>query len=81
MSTPLVLPCPHCEDGTRWVSRYGGNDPDTWATKCLECDGTGNQEFLCDYQLCPEPATEEINNEYFCAIHGAIVRAEAADEG
>ena len=35
------IECPHCEDGTIWKSKHGGNDPDVWAVKCEACDGTG----------------------------------------
>jgi len=38
------IPCEHCEDGRRWVSRYGGNDPDVWdAGPCPVCSGTGEE--------------------------------------
>lgn len=43
--TPMTtrsFPCPDCEDGIRWTSRYGGNDPDTYpAGKCETCGGDG----------------------------------------
>lgn len=45
--SPTGYPCPYCEDGIRWTSRYGGNDPDVWPVgPCDMCDGTG--ERVCD---------------------------------
>lgn len=40
-----TIECPHCEEGTVWKSRYGGLDPNVWATRCEECDGTGKIEI------------------------------------
>ena len=49
MPTPLTIICPHCEQGTRWTSRYGGNDPDVWRVgPCETCDATGIVTLLCD---------------------------------
>jgi hypothetical protein len=42
--------CEHCEDGIRWTSRYGGNDPDVWPVgRCETCDGTGRVEVVCEW--------------------------------
>jgi len=69
------LPCPHCEDGTQWRSRYGGNDPDVWAVTCEECSGTGfsrcshinnrNGSRLC----CIEDAVQDTPDGPMCAEH------------
>jgi hypothetical protein len=48
--TPLTVECEHCEDGIRWTSRYGGNDPDVWRVgPCETCDGTGRAEVVCEW--------------------------------
>jgi hypothetical protein len=60
-----ITECPDCEDGTRWTSRYGGNDPDVWRTgPCETCDGTGQVEVCC--ALCGEyGATDRVGDEVF----------------
>ena len=88
-TTPLILPCPHCEDGTRWVSRYGGNDPDVWATQCPECDGAGQDTIQCYYNSCTALATQALQfpnprspdvTEYYCPAHALEVAAEASPD-
>ena len=70
------LQCPDCEDGTRWVSRHGGNDPDVWAVECESCNGSGNRR--CESvgcgngwrSQCPDDAVGiGPDNEAFCADH------------
>lgn len=42
--TPMLYSqeCSRCYgEGTIEVSRYGGNDPDTWRKPCPVCDGAG----------------------------------------
>ena len=72
--------CPHCEDGTKWVSRYGGNDPDVWAVECDDCDGGGN--VRCDEPGCREIATRvfEALGENYCERHFAAWAADSAAE-
>lgn len=53
-TTPLTAICPHCEDGTRWVSRRGGNDPDVSPEYCEACDGEGEVTLCCDGCSDPE---------------------------
>lgn len=76
--TPHADPprCPHCEDGTRWVSRHGGNDPDVWPVPCEECDGAGN--VRCDEPGCPEIATRwsAYAEQNCCDWHYATWKAE-----
>lgn len=58
-AAPLTVACPHCEQGTRWTSRYGGNDPDVWRVgPCETCDGTGYREICCE--LCGEYGATEM---------------------
>jgi len=51
-----TVPCPHCEDDGRvWLSRHGGNDPDTYdAGVCGYCLGT-HQLLLDDDEEPPVP--------------------------
>ena len=74
---PLTKECPDCEDGTRWTSRYGGNDPDVWpAGPCETCDGTGILTLYCD--ACDRPeAVEWVGAHRFCASCLAEQRADA----
>jgi len=39
------IPCGRCcGEGRRWVSRYGGNDPDVWdGGPCTACNGSGEE--------------------------------------
>ena len=70
-----ALVCPHCEDGTIWYSRYGGNDPDVWrGGECSTCDGAGNR--LCDEPGCGDVAVAVWDLEVFCEAH-----APADDDG
>lgn len=50
---PLLIVCPDCDDGIRWVSRHGGNDPDVSPVRCDRCDGEGEVPLCCDG--CPDP--------------------------
>jgi len=75
--TTLTAECPHCEDGTVWRSRHGGNDPDVWAVRCEECDGTGEVVVSCE--CCREAASERFDGLMLCAAHAAEARAEAMD--
>jgi hypothetical protein len=63
------LVCEHCEEGTVWRSRHGGNDPDVWnGGRCEECDGEGSK--LCDARHCGETATTiSDDGEAFCDGH------------
>ena len=71
---PLLIDCPHCEDGTVWRSRHGGNDPDVWAVRCEECDGTGIETLHCDG--CRNEATEMFDGAPWCAAHAAEMRKD-----
>jgi hypothetical protein len=73
----LTIDCPHCEDGVGFKSRHGGNDPDVWAVRCEECDGTGEVVVSCE--CCREAASERFDGLMLCAAHAAEQRAEAAD--
>ena len=44
----LLILCPHCEEGTRYVSRRGGNDPNVSPEFCETCDGEGEVALCCD---------------------------------
>ena len=44
----MKIACEACEDGTVWASRYGGNDPDVWATECADCCGRGTVTAYCE---------------------------------
>jgi hypothetical protein len=80
------LPCPDCEEGKREVSRYGGNDPDTWLIRCETCDGSGIA--TCDALGCHEAATRALirvgdpaePHALLCAVHHAEWLAEEAEE-
>lgn len=51
-----ILTCTKCQgEGKLYSSRYGGNDPDVWATgTCPVCDGSGNE--VCSARGCDQPA-------------------------
>jgi hypothetical protein len=74
---PLTIVCDRCEEGTRWTSRYGGNDPDVWPVGlCEACDGTGTRELCCE--LCGDyGATEFIGRWPFHAECAEEQRADA----
>lgn len=65
--TASIATCPDCEDGTRWVSRHGGNDPDVRALRCETCDGTGEIEVRCE--CCGELAAGVFDGARYCAGH------------
>ena len=44
----MKITCDACEDGTVWVSRHGGNDPDVYATACFFCRGLGKVKVYCE---------------------------------
>lgn len=52
----MILPCSKCGgEGKLYASRYGGNDPDVWATgTCPVCEGSGTQ--VCEARGCKEAA-------------------------
>lgn len=79
---PLTRACPHCEDGTKWKSRYGGNDPDVWPVRCDECDGTGDEDIICEGWKCRAPATEWFQGLAWCPACAAEQKRDAfsADE-
>jgi hypothetical protein len=63
---PLTIICPACDDGWRWTSRYGGNDPDVWrAGPCLTCEGDQEITLCCD--TCDDDAEEWFQGHKFCA--------------
>jgi hypothetical protein len=65
---PLTLVCDRCEDGTRWTSRHGGNDPDVWPIgRCETCDGTGLVPIHCE--ACWEPAVRVFEGNPLCMAH------------
>ena len=79
------LPCPDCEDGTRWVSRYGGNDPDVWARQCESCDGDGIQR--CEHRAdrfarcgCEAVAIND-DGAALCDLHLGQWADEQAEDG
>ena len=74
--TPLTVECPDCEDGTRWTSRYGGNDPDVWRTgPCDRCDQTGQAILECNH--CGNAdAIEWFEGDPLCAACATIAREE-----
>ena len=69
------ISCPHCEDGTVWKSRYGGNDPNVWAVECDECEGSGVVTCThCDITnhqrfFCRDDAVEHTDDGAMCAVH------------
>jgi len=84
MTNPI--PCPHCEDGLRWVSRYGGNDPDVWSVECEDCEGTGVVTCgWCDVVnhnrfFCREDAVEHTDDGPMCAAHALKWHKNLLDE-
>lgn len=82
----LTRICNDCEDGTRWRSRYGGNDPNVWPTRCDACDGAGEVVRYCEGWLCHRPATMLVAfpdgaSEPYCDACAVEMRAEAEAEG
>jgi hypothetical protein len=80
----IFIPCEDCEDGIRWTSRRGGNDPDVWAVDCETCGGRGGIEAWCD--LCAAPATHEVTDwhgdeGYYCDACHAEVTNDAGHDG
>jgi hypothetical protein len=84
MTNPI--PCPHCEDGLRWVSRYGGNDPNVWSVECEDCEGTGVSICGCyerrgtNLFVCREVATEQTEDGPCCAKHASLWHEDHLDE-
>ncbi len=76
---PLTKPCPDCEDGTIWRSKYGGNDPDVWPVRCERCDGTGELPVTCEGWQCHEPAVTRIGADPCCAVHAAAWLADDSE--
>lgn len=67
VTRPIVCACEHCEDGIRWTSRFGGNDPDVSPSHCDDCDGTGERIVMCD--ACPDTlATEFHDGQWWCDV-------------
>jgi len=79
--SPLTITCPDCEDGIRWTSCYGGNDPDVWRVgTCETCDGEGVVPLCCDG--CPNPeAVEWFQGYKLCARCAAEQKADALECG
>ena len=85
-SVMLTRICDDCEDGTRWVSRHGGLDPDVWPVRCDACDGAGEVVRECEGWLCHRPATVLVAfpdgaSEPYCDACAVEMRAEADAEG
>lgn len=80
----LTRECPDCEEGRRYVSKWGGNDPDVWTVRCDRCDGTGELMLWCEGWKCHEPATELVrdgtSHDPYCAHCAALIRAEISEE-
>ena len=76
---PLTKECPDCEDGIRYTSKYGGNDPDVWADgPCETCDGSGIITLCCD--TCSDhDAVAWFDGNKFCAVCLAEQRADAIE--
>ena len=82
----LFRVCEACEDGIKYKSRYGGNDPDTWPTRCDACDGEGTLVRYCEGWLCQKAAAVLITfpcgaSEPYCDACAVEMRAEAEAEG
>ena len=78
---PLTIACDRCEDGTRWTSRFGGNDPDVWPVgRCETCDGTGLRTLCCDGCSDPE-AVEWFQGGKWCAACAIIAKEDALVAG
>lgn len=72
---PFLLPCPHCEDGTIWRARRGGNSPNTRLIgPCDTCEATGAVPLSC--ALCYDPAVEFVAEMPLCRAHGEEARAD-----
>lgn len=60
----LMIVCPTCDgEGTRFIPRRGGNDPDGRTVSC-ECDD-GEVSVLCN--VCDAPATAQYEKVMLCA--------------
>jgi hypothetical protein len=70
----LPTPCPDCEDGLVWRSKYGGNDPDVWAVTCDRCHGDGEIPLHCEG--CREDATEFVGRLALCPVHAADAKTD-----
>ena len=77
MRDPLTTICRDCEDGTRWTSRHGGNDPDVWSTgACETCDGTGIQQVCCE--ACGEYGADTYHEDL--PMHEACAKRASVDD-
>lgn len=73
---PLTTPCPDCDDGLRYVSRHGGNDPDVRVEgPCHTCNGAEVVTLCCDG--CDNNADEWFLGHKFCAACLANEKSEA----
>jgi hypothetical protein len=77
-SGALFRECPHCEDGIKYTSRNGGNDPDVWSTgACETCDGTGTLPLKCEGFRCDADAVGTFDDANWCPKCLAEQRADA----
>ena len=79
--TILTLRCA-CEDGVVYMSRYGGNDPDTWPALCQACGGSGEITRFCEGLMCSAPAEELVtfpcnSVEPYCRLCAQTAREDA----
>lgn len=63
--------CTRCGgEGKLYTSRYGGNDPDVWATgECPACEGTGTEPEECS------DCGQELPLRYPCFAQGCPASA------
>ena len=82
MRDPITTECPHCADGTRWTSRFGGNDPDVWSTgACETCYGTGILTLRCEGWRCDADAVGTYDGANWCGeCLAEQQRADAIDD-
>ena len=81
MTHPLTVDCPHCDAGTVWRNKFGGNDPDVWATRCEYCDGTGIKQLWCEGWKCHAEAVEMFDDAPYCEACVAEQKADALQMG
>jgi hypothetical protein len=65
--THLITPCPDCEDGIRWISKLGGNDPVVSPRACEYCEGTGEKTLFCEGFGCDADAAEFFQGYAWCS--------------